>query len=92
MFVLCVCVCLCVRVSALILYKTTIIRMFLGHWVPMCALIALGYVTADETDLAIFLLVVAVGMNSATYLGFQVSLLWIFGFSMARIAEMQAET
>lgn len=43
-----------------------------GHWVPMCALIALGYVTADEKDLAIFLLVVAVGINSSTYLGFQV--------------------
>lgn len=39
----------------------------------MCALIALGYVTADEKDLAIFLLVVAVGISSATYLGFQVS-------------------
>lgn len=46
---------------------------FVGHWIPMCALIALGYVTADEKDLAIFLLVVAVGINSATYLGFQVS-------------------
>lgn len=39
----------------------------------MCALIALGYVTADEQDLAILLLVIAVGINSATYLGFQVS-------------------
>lgn len=45
----------------------------IGHWVPMCALIALGFVTASEKDLAIFLLVVAVGINSATYLGFQVS-------------------
>lgn len=45
---------------------------FLGHWIPMCALIALGYVTASEKDLAIFLLVVAVGINSSTYLGFQV--------------------
>lgn len=41
----------------------------------MCALVALGYVTADEKDLAIFLLVIAVGINSATYLGFQVSTL-----------------
>lgn len=38
----------------------------------MCALIALGFVTSNEKDLAIFLLVVAVGINSATYLGFQV--------------------
>lgn len=48
--------------------------IFLGHWVPACALIALGFVTADEKDLAIILLVVSVGINSATYLGFQVSL------------------
>lgn len=39
----------------------------------MCALIALGYVTANEKDLAIILLVVAIGINAATYLGFQVS-------------------
>lgn len=39
----------------------------------MCALIALGYVTADEKNLAIVLLVVAIGINAATYLGFQVS-------------------
>lgn len=39
----------------------------------MCALIALGYVTADEKNLAIILLVVAIGINAATYLGFQVS-------------------
>lgn len=45
----------------------------LGHWIPMCALIALGYVSASEKDLAIFLLVIAVGINSSTYLGFQVS-------------------
>lgn len=45
----------------------------LGHWIPMCALIALGYVTANEKDLAIILLVVAIGINAATYLGFQVS-------------------
>lgn len=38
----------------------------------MCALIALGYVTSSEKDLAIFLLVIAVGINSSTYLGFQV--------------------
>lgn len=38
----------------------------------MCALIALGYITKDEKDLAIYLLVVAIGINAATYLGFQV--------------------
>lgn len=39
----------------------------------MCALIALGYVTASQKDLAVILLVVAIGINAATYLGFQVS-------------------
>lgn len=39
----------------------------------MCALVALGYVTAQEQHLAIGLLVIAVGINSATYLGFQVN-------------------
>lgn len=41
----------------------------------MCALVALGYVTAGEKDLAIVLLVIAVGINSSTYLGFQVRIL-----------------
>lgn len=45
----------------------------IGHWVPMCALIALGYVTRDEKNLAILLLVLAIGINAATYLGFQVN-------------------
>lgn len=45
----------------------------IGHWVPMVALIALGYVTKAETSLAIGLLVLAVGINSATYLGYQVN-------------------
>lgn len=40
----------------------------------MCALIALGYITRDEKNLAILLLVVAIGINAATYLGFQVNL------------------
>lgn len=38
----------------------------------MCALIALGYVTRDDKNLAILLLVLAIGINAATYLGFQV--------------------
>ncbi len=39
----------------------------------MIALIALGYVTSEQKNLAIGLLTLAVGMNAATYLGFQVS-------------------
>lgn len=45
----------------------------IGHWIPMVALIALGYVTAEHTKLAIALLTIAVGVNAATYLGFQVN-------------------
>lgn len=37
----------------------------------MVALIALGYVTSEQKNLAIGLLTLAVGINAATYLGFQ---------------------
>lgn len=40
----------------------------------MIALIALGYVTSEQKNLAIGLLTLAVGINAATYLGFQVML------------------
>lgn len=39
----------------------------------MVALIALGYVTSEQKNLAIGLLTLAVGINAATYLGFQVN-------------------
>lgn len=45
----------------------------IGLWGPMCALIALAYVPKGATELAVTLLTVAVGINSATYLGFQVN-------------------
>ncbi|XP_065368594.1 putative inorganic phosphate cotransporter [Calliphora vicina] len=46
----------------------------LGMWIPMMALIGLGYITTGEsTKLAIALLTIAVGANAATYLGFQVN-------------------
>lgn len=45
----------------------------IGHWGPACALIALGYVPKGHIELAIGLLTLAVGINSATYLGFQVN-------------------
>lgn len=44
---------------------------FAGHWIPMCALIALAY--TKETSWAIGLLTLAVGISAATYLGFQCS-------------------
>ncbi|XP_004520756.1 putative inorganic phosphate cotransporter isoform X1 [Ceratitis capitata] len=45
----------------------------IGHWVPMVTLIALGYVSSDDSTLAIVLLTVTVGINASTYLGFQVN-------------------
>lgn len=45
----------------------------IGHWIPMVTLIALGYVNADQINLAIILLTITVGINGSTYLGFQVN-------------------
>lgn len=45
----------------------------LGLWVPMCALIGLAYVDADQSNLAVGLLSVTVGFNGACYLGFQLN-------------------
>ncbi|XP_034104465.1 putative inorganic phosphate cotransporter isoform X1 [Drosophila nasuta] len=45
----------------------------LGLWVPMCALIGLAYVDADQSNLAVILLTVTVGFNGACYLGFQIN-------------------
>lgn len=46
----------------------------IGLWGPMCALIALAYVTSqDQSSLAVALVTVAVGINAATYLGFQIN-------------------
>lgn len=46
----------------------------IGLWGPMCALIGLAYVKKGNTELAVGLLTAAVGINAATYLGFQVKL------------------
>ncbi|XP_075169622.1 putative inorganic phosphate cotransporter isoform X2 [Haematobia irritans] len=45
----------------------------IGHWIPMITLILLGYVSSNNTNLAILLLTITVGINGATYLGFQVN-------------------
>ncbi|CRL04181.1 CLUMA_CG017288, isoform A [Clunio marinus] len=46
----------------------------IGLWGPMCALIALAYVTSKEhSALAVTLVTIAVGINAATYLGFQIN-------------------
>jgi MFS transporter, ACS family, solute carrier family 17 (sodium-dependent inorganic phosphate cotransporter), member 5 len=43
----------------------------IGLWGPMCALIALAYTT--DSTLAVTLVTIAVGINAATYLGFQIN-------------------
>lgn len=45
----------------------------IGLWGPMCALLGVAYVPKGSTGLAVALLTTAVGINSATYLGFQVN-------------------
>lgn len=45
----------------------------IGLWIPMCALLGLAFVPKGHVDMAVLLLTVAVGINSATYLGFQVN-------------------
>ncbi|ALC42296.1 MFS15, partial [Drosophila busckii] len=47
----------------------------LGMWLPMLALLGLGFITARDGDfkLAIALLTLAVGTNAASYLGFHVN-------------------
>ncbi|PSN41741.1 hypothetical protein C0J52_16921, partial [Blattella germanica] len=46
----------------------------IGHWIPGIALIALAFPTGDgNTTLPVALLTLAVGVNSATYVGFQVN-------------------
>ncbi|XP_023177805.2 putative inorganic phosphate cotransporter isoform X2 [Drosophila hydei] len=45
----------------------------IGLWVPMCALIGLAYVSAEQSNLAVVLLTITVGFNGACYLGFQIN-------------------
>ncbi|XP_018793707.1 PREDICTED: putative inorganic phosphate cotransporter isoform X2 [Bactrocera latifrons] len=45
----------------------------IGFWVPIVPLILLGYMGADQSELALVLLVIAVGVNSAGNLGFLIN-------------------
>lgn len=45
----------------------------IGLYVPMLALVALAYITKEQAMVAVTLLTLAVGINAATYLGFQVN-------------------
>lgn len=59
---------------------TIIFDHLIGHWVPMAALIALGYVGHDQKILAVTLLTLAIGFSAATYLGFQVRKIYYISF------------
>lgn len=46
----------------------------IGLWVPGCLLVALAYITSEEQSAyAVALVTAAVGLNAATYLGFQIN-------------------
>uniref|UniRef100_A0A6B2EEN1 Putative inorganic phosphate cotransporter n=1 Tax=Phlebotomus kandelakii TaxID=1109342 RepID=A0A6B2EEN1_9DIPT len=45
----------------------------IGLYFPMFALIGLGYVTKEHTEIAVFLLTFSVGINSGTYVGFMLN-------------------
>ncbi|XP_039955092.1 putative inorganic phosphate cotransporter [Bactrocera tryoni] len=68
---LCFCALAQVLLSAKLLRTNASRKIFntIGIWIPMAATIALGFVDANSADLAVILLTVAVGANSATFLG-----------------------
>ncbi|XP_011178029.1 putative inorganic phosphate cotransporter isoform X1 [Zeugodacus cucurbitae] len=45
----------------------------IGQWIPVTTFIWLGYVTADQSDLAVVLLTVTVAISSITHFGWQVN-------------------
>lgn len=45
----------------------------IGLYVPMLALVALAFISKEHATAAVALLTVTVGINAATYLGFQVN-------------------
>ena len=47
--------------------------MVTGHWGPGLALLGLNFVSTEDSTAAVALLTVAVGVNSAVYVGFQVN-------------------
>ncbi|ALC42294.1 l-2-08717, partial [Drosophila busckii] len=45
----------------------------IGQYIPMCLLIAVGYVPKEQDTLAVVLITLIVGINAACHLGFQVN-------------------
>ncbi|XP_050326869.1 putative inorganic phosphate cotransporter [Bactrocera neohumeralis] len=71
-FGLCFCALGQVLLSRKVLSTNASRKIFntIGMWTPMTAAIALGFVDADNVDLAVILLTVGVGTDSATFLGY----------------------
>lgn len=47
--------------------------LLIGHWIPGLALIGLTLSSTTDTTAAVALLTLAVGVNSAAYVGFQLN-------------------
>lgn len=45
----------------------------IGHWGPAIALMGLGYATAENTVVAVAILVLALGLNAGALCGFQIN-------------------
>lgn len=45
----------------------------IGLWMPAIALILLGYVTKENTTLAVFLLTLAVALNASAFVGYLIN-------------------
>lgn len=45
----------------------------IGHWGPAVTLVALGYMTKEQSSLAVALLTLSVAMNGASYVGYLIN-------------------
>jgi hypothetical protein len=54
-------------------HVTHVYTLVTGHWIPGLALIGLNFSSTTDSTAAVALLTLAVGVNSAAYLGFQLN-------------------
>lgn len=45
----------------------------IGQWVPAASLVALGYVTKEQSNLAVVLLTISVAVNSSAFVGYLIN-------------------
>lgn len=64
---------LCIRRNIITLEVSRKICNSIGQWIPAIALICLGYVGKDQAELAVAILIIAVGTNIAAYCGHNVN-------------------